>query len=119
MENGKVISIRNVENLLKALKTLGMDLKPSFCGGKKDTMTQEREQWHSGANFFALGPGKLVGYNRNVHTLEDLHQSGYHFCQRCPEWQDRSLFHKQVCTDHRRGRTFPRRRRCALYDHAL
>jgi arginine deiminase len=40
-------------------------------------MTQEREQWHSGANFFAVGPGKLIGYNRNVHTLESLHQSGY------------------------------------------
>jgi arginine deiminase len=77
IENGKVISIRNVENLVKALKGLGMDLKPSFCGGNKDTVTQEREQWHSGANFFALGPGKLIGYNRNVHTLENLHQSGY------------------------------------------
>jgi len=77
IENGKVVSIRNVENLLKALKDLGMDLKPSFCGGIKDTMTQEREQWHSGANFFAIGPGKIIGYNRNVHTLENLNQNGY------------------------------------------
>jgi arginine deiminase len=77
MEHGKVVSIRNVENLVKALKELGMDMKPSFCGGEKDSVTQEREQWHSGANFFALGPGKLIGYNRNVHTLENLHQAGY------------------------------------------
>ena len=77
MDNGKVVSIRNVENLVTALKKLGMDLKPSFCGGQKDTMTQEREQWHSGANFFAIGPGKIIGYNRNVHTLENLNQSGY------------------------------------------
>jgi arginine deiminase len=77
IDQGKVVSIRNVENLVKALKALGMDLKPSFCGGRKDTMTQEREQWHSGANFFALAPGKLIGYNRNVHTLENLHQAGY------------------------------------------
>ena len=77
IDNGKVVSIRNVENLVKALKELGMDLKPSFCGGEKDTVTQEREQWHSGANFFALGPGKIIGYNRNVHTLENLNQSGY------------------------------------------
>jgi arginine deiminase len=54
-----------------------MDLHPSFCGGKNDTMIQEREQWHSGANFFAVGPGKLIGYNRNVHTLDNLNQSGY------------------------------------------
>jgi len=77
MEGGKVISIYHVDNLVAALKKLGMDLRPSFCGGKKDTMIQEREQWHSGANFFAVGPGKLIGYNRNVHTLENLHQSGY------------------------------------------
>jgi len=77
IEHGKVISIRNVENLLKALKDLGMDLNPSFCGGTKDTMTQEREQWHSGANFFAIGPGKIIGYNRNVHTLDNLSKSGY------------------------------------------
>jgi len=77
LDNGKVHSIRNVGNLVSALSALGMELKPSFCGGQKETMTQEREQWHSGANFFALGPGKLIGYNRNVHTLENLHQSGY------------------------------------------
>ncbi len=77
IQNGKVDSIHNVENLVSALASLGMDLKPSFCGGAKDTMTQEREQWHSGANFFAIGPGKLIGYGRNVHTLENLHQSGY------------------------------------------
>lgn len=74
---GKVVSIRNVENLVSALSSLGMDLKPSYCGGLKDTMTQDREQWHSGANYFAIGPGKIIGYNRNVHTLENLHQSGY------------------------------------------
>ncbi len=77
LDHGKVVSIRNVDNLVSALADLGMELRPSFCGGEKDTMTQEREQWHSGANFFALGPGKLIGYNRNVHTLENLHQSGY------------------------------------------
>jgi arginine deiminase len=77
LDNGKVVSIRNVENLVGALKDLGMDLKPSYCGGQKDTVTQEREQWHSGANFFAIGPGKIIGYNRNVHTLENLNHSGY------------------------------------------
>jgi arginine deiminase len=77
LDQGKVKSIRNVDNLVSALKDLGMDLKPSFCGGQADTMSQEREQWHSGANFFAIGPGKILGYNRNVHTLENLHLAGY------------------------------------------
>ena len=77
VDNGQVVSIKNVDNLVSALSSLGMDLKPSFCGGKNDTMIQEREQWHSGANFFAFGPGKIIGYNRNIHTLENLNQSGY------------------------------------------
>ena len=77
VENRKVVSIKNVENLVSALSSLGMDLRPSYCGGKKDMMVQEREQWHSGANFFAIGPGKIIGYNRNVNTLENLNQSGF------------------------------------------
>jgi arginine deiminase len=77
VDNGKVVAIHHVENLLKALSSLGMDLKPAFCGGKNEMMIQEREQWHSGANFFAIGPGQLIGYNRNVHTLDDLSQNGY------------------------------------------
>ena len=77
IDNGKVVSIRNVENLVKALASLGMELQPSYCGGKNESMVQEREQWHSGANFFAIGPGKLIGYNRNIHTLENLSQSGF------------------------------------------
>jgi len=77
IEGGKVVSIKNVDNLVAGLSSLGMHLKPSFCGGQKDMMVQEREQWHSGANFFAIGPGRLIGYNRNHHTLEDLNASGY------------------------------------------
>lgn len=101
VENGKVDSIRNVENLISALASLGMDLKPSFCGGQKDTMTQEREQWHSGANFFAVGPGKLIGYNRNIHTLENLHQSGYEIIKSKDVTDgstDLSSIHKYVLT---------------------
>ena len=77
IDNGKVTSIRQTKNLVKSLSSLGMDLKPSFCGGKNEMMIQEREQWHSGANFFAVAPGQLIGYNRNVHTLEDLSGAGY------------------------------------------
>jgi len=77
LDNGKVKSIRTVENIPSVLASLGMDLKPSYCGGDRDSMMQEREQWHSGANFFAVGPGKVIGYNRNVHTLENLDKNGY------------------------------------------
>jgi arginine deiminase len=76
IENGKV-TIREEENIPDALSKLGMDIKTMNCGGTKDIFNQEREQWHSGANFFALEPGKIIGYGRNIHTLEELNRNGY------------------------------------------
>ena len=76
IESGKVSSIRPVAGLLPALKSLGMDLKPLVCGGDDD-WDQEREQWHSGANFFAFAPGKVITYARNIHTLDELDRSGF------------------------------------------
>ena len=52
-------------------------MKPICCGGKEDLWVQERGQWHSGANFFALAPGKVVGYARNVHTMEEMDRNGF------------------------------------------
>ncbi len=77
IENGKVTKIEEFPNIPAALKKLGMDLKPISCGGNSDPWIQEREQWHSGANFFAFAPGKVIGYQRNVHTIEELNKSGY------------------------------------------
>lgn len=77
IENGKVTSIKEEENLVKSLKDLGMDLKPVYCGGTKDLWVQEREQWHSGANFFAIGPGKVIGYERNTYTMEEMNKNGF------------------------------------------
>src|SRR5690554_196593 len=76
IDNGKV-KITEQPNILHALKKLGIDLKPVYCGGKKDLWIQEREQWHSGSNFFAFEPGKIIGYERNVHTLEELDKNGF------------------------------------------
>jgi arginine deiminase len=76
IDDGAVTSIRPVSGILAALKKLGMDLKPIVCGGS-DEWDQEREQWHSGANFFAFAPGKVISYARNVHTLEELSNNGF------------------------------------------
>jgi arginine deiminase len=76
IDDGAVTSIRPVSGILAALKKLGMDLKPIVCGGS-DEWDQEREQWHSGANFFAFAPGKVISYARNVHTLEELSKNGF------------------------------------------
>jgi len=77
LENGKAKKITEEKNILHALKKQGMDLEPLYCGGKKNTTIQAREQWHSGANFFAVGPGKVFGYERNVHTIEELDKAGF------------------------------------------
>ncbi len=77
IDNGRVRCIREEKNILEALKALGMDMKPIFCGGTKDPWIQEREQWHSGANFFAVEPGKVIGYGRNTYTMDELSRNGY------------------------------------------
>ncbi|MGE0077363.1 MAG: arginine deiminase family protein [Bacteroidales bacterium] len=77
IEKGKVLEIKTVDNLLVALTKLGMDLQPIVCGGVKDRWTQDREQWHSGANFVAIGPGKVIGYARNVNTMNEMNKHGF------------------------------------------
>mgnify|MGYP006278574689 CR=1 FL=1 len=77
IDNGKVCSIYQEENLLQGLKKLGIDLEPIYCGGQKDIWTQEREQWHSGANFFSVAPGKVIGYERNTYTIEEMANHGF------------------------------------------
>ncbi len=77
IDNGKVTGIRKRKSILKALDSLGFDLKPVFCGGRHDPWTMEREQWHSGANFFAYAPGKVIGYERNEFTLNEMNKHGF------------------------------------------
>lgn len=76
IDNGAIKKINYVRNLLEGLKKCGYDYKPIFCG-EGDPLIQEREQWHSGANFFAFAPGKVIGYQRNIHTAEALNKEGF------------------------------------------
>ncbi len=46
------------------------------CGGN-DPLNQRREQWTDGTNFFAIGPGVVVGYERNRRTFENMSKYGY------------------------------------------
>lgn len=77
IEDNKVIQIREEKNMLDALKKLGMDLEPVLCGGSKDIFIMEREQWQSGANFFSIAPGKVIGYGRNTYTMNELNHHGF------------------------------------------
>jgi arginine deiminase len=67
--------VQEVSSLFRALEDLDLPLTPLPCGGGKRTM-QEREQWASGCNFFAVGPGQVLAYGRNEHTLQALRDEG-------------------------------------------
>jgi arginine deiminase len=64
------------KSLLGALKKKGFDLEPIYCGGRS-AVDQQREQWTDGANAFALAPGIILLYERNVRTAEALAKQGY------------------------------------------
>lgn len=75
--DGSNVSIKEEDNLIKALSKLGIDLEPVFCGGSSNLTFMEREQWQSGANFFAIKPGMVMGYERNVRTIEAMSKAGF------------------------------------------
>ncbi len=75
--DNRQVNINEERNILECLKKIGRDVKPIYCGGTADLWTQEREQWHSGANFFALRPGKVMGYSRNVYTIDEMNKNAY------------------------------------------
>ncbi len=77
IDNGKIKSIKEAKNILSSLSRLGFDLEPIACGGETDLWIQQREQWHSGANFLAFEPGKILGYGRNQYTLEEISKHDY------------------------------------------
>lgn len=71
-----MVSVTEHPHVLGALDAVGMPLEPIACGGP-DRFHQEREQWASGANFFAFAPGQIMGYAHNVHTIEAMAQAGF------------------------------------------
>ena len=77
INQGKVVSINQEDNLITALARLGMEMNHISCGGSSDRWVQEREQWHSGANFLAMQPGQVIGYGRNQSTIEELVRVGF------------------------------------------
>ena len=74
---GSQVKYTEKTDLLAALKSLDFDLEPVSCGNPADIWNQQREQWHSGANFFAMAPGKVIGYARNSQTIDQLAKVGF------------------------------------------
>lgn len=69
-------TVRRVEGLLEGLAAEGLSLEPILCG-RGDPLLEQREQWLAAANFLAVAPGVIVGYNCNLATLEALDRAGF------------------------------------------
>lgn len=73
---GGKLSFSEQDSLIGGLKKRGFDLEPICCGGGIP-VHQDREQWWSGANSFALAPGKIIMYSCNGHTMDALDRKGF------------------------------------------
>ena len=68
--------VKEVPNFFAAMQAVDHPLEPIFCGGNQRT-TQEREQWASACNSFAVRPGVVLSYDRNDATLAELTNAGF------------------------------------------
>ncbi len=68
--------VREPQDLFTALRDVHIPMEPIWSGGDTSE-NREREQWASGCNFFAVGPGQVISYARNDETLKSLERGGY------------------------------------------
>ena len=68
--------VKEVPNFFAAMQAVDQPLEPVFCGGNQRT-TQEREQWASACNCFAVRPGVVLSYDRNDATLAEMASAGF------------------------------------------
>ncbi len=69
-------AVREQSDFFSALRQVDFPLGPVSCGGRHRAV-QEREQWASGCNLFAVRPGVVLAYRRNEATLCELEQAGF------------------------------------------
>ncbi len=74
--NGSIITTLKPSLKMALEESLGEEITFINCGGDDET-AQLREQWSDGANTFALAPGVIIGYERNVHTFREMEKNGY------------------------------------------
>jgi arginine deiminase len=72
----KAKGVKEMPNFFAALRAVDQPFEPVFCGGSSRSL-QEREQWSSACNFFAVRPGVVVTYDRNEATLAELERAGF------------------------------------------
>jgi arginine deiminase len=69
-------AVHEAPDFFAALRSVDHPLEPVFCGGTNRTL-QDREQWSSGCNLFAVRPGTVLAYGRNEATLGELARAGF------------------------------------------
>jgi arginine deiminase len=76
-ELGNVIIETEVlhKSILSILENEIEHLEVIKCGGDNPDYAS-REQWYDGANVFAIGPRRVISYNRNIHTNRALRDAG-------------------------------------------
>src|SRR5256885_11193562 len=67
--------VKEMPNFFAALQAVDQPLEPVFCGGSGRSL-QEREQWSSACDFFAVRARGGVTYGRNQATLRALELAG-------------------------------------------
>lgn len=76
VDESEPLHVEEVDRLPRALAdALGVDRVRILRAGA-DAAAAEREQWSDGNNYFALEPGVVVGYDRNVATNSMLEAHG-------------------------------------------
>lgn len=68
--------MKEMPNIFAALQAVSLPMEPVFCGGER-RIVQEREQWASGCNFFAVRPGVVLSYSRSEITLVEMQKMGF------------------------------------------
>ena len=63
------------ENVIEVLKR-EIDYLEVIQTGDGNPDYASREQWYDGANVFAIGPRRVISYNRNTHTNRALREAG-------------------------------------------
>lgn len=71
-----IVKSEEMHDLLSALKSVGRNIEPIFCGHDQSLVVQQREQAVSGTNSFALAPGKIISYD-NEHTIRAMQAAGF------------------------------------------
>ena len=75
-DDGGKLYVKRRRHFFKLLaRVMGVaELRWIPTGG--DKYAAEREQWNDANNVLTLRPGVVVGYERNVHTIENMRKAG-------------------------------------------